>query len=823
MNAEYLDSPSGSDYDEVPSASEGGFAARRQHRQTKSTRPAKKRRPDEDDDEFIDLSTIRLRPDHRSRPVWIVIGKDTRKIIIESFHPLAQNAQQFAISVAEPVSRPSFLHEYSITEQSLLSAQSVGNDADTVIRTCDQLSKTEIPDSFKAWIRETTKSFGKIKLVLMHNCYYVQSPDRQALRSVLSDPVIASLKIEGTEENLKEKKQAELMIQGTTNTSKNQQLAQQQAQQEENVRRDDRDEESDEDEIADEDMIAALRREEEGEDDDEDEGEDIHRFEILQESVEKVKQRCLEIRLPILEEYDFRADTVNYKLDIDLRPGVSTRSYQETALQKMFGNGRARSGIIVLPCGAGKTLVGIAAACTIKKGVIILCTSAMSVKQWRNEFLKWTNINPDHIAMFTADDKEWFKDKTAGTGVIISTYSMIAERARRAHDTETFLQNIRGREWGLMLLDETHVVPADMFRKVSGSIKCHSKLGLTATLLREDDKISDLNYLIGPKLYEANWMELSEQGHIARVQCAEVWCPMTAEFFAEYLQHKSKQRSLFATMNPGKFQACQFLIEYHEKRGDKNIVFSDNVFTLQQYAKMLMKPFIDGSTNNAERQKVLENFQNNPMINTIFLSKVGDTSLDLPEATCLIQISSHYASRRQEAQRLGRILRAKRRNDEGFNAFFYSLVSKDTDEMTYSTRRQSFLVDQGYAFKTITQLRGMESLPGLKLNTTHEQREWLQNVLMNVENAGQERVDDENLWDRSGGKGGARKGTMVRRTAGMLGELSGGGDMAYMEYGRGNKNKELKKQQQGKGNAFFRKVKRDRERARDAAQRMMEG
>lgn len=152
-------------------------------------------------------------------------------------------------------------------------------------------------------------------------------------------------------------------------------------------------------------------------------------------------------------------------------------------------------------------------------------------------------------------------------------------------------------------------------------------------------------------------------------------------------------------MNPKKFQICQYLIHYHESRGDKIIVFSDNVYALQSYATKLKKPFIHGSTSQQERLRVLQNFQHNPAMNTLFLSKVGDTSIDLPEATCLIQISSHFGSRRQEAQRLGRILRAKRRNDEGFNAFFYTLVSKDTEEMYYSTKRQQFLIDQGYSFK----------------------------------------------------------------------------------------------------------------------------
>jgi DNA excision repair protein ERCC-3 len=182
-------------------------------------------------------------------------------------------------------------------------------------------------------------------------------------------------------------------------------------------------------------------------------------------------------------------------------------------------------------------------------------------------------------------------------------------------------------------------------------------------------------------------------------------------------------------MNPKKFQICQYLIHYHESRGDKIIVFSDNVYALQTYARKLKKPFIDGGTSQQERLRVLQNFQHNPAMNTLFLSKVGDTSIDLPEATCLIQISSHFGSRRQEAQRLGRILRAKRRNDEGFNAFFYTLVSKDTEEMYYSTKRQQFLIDQGYSFKVITSLEGMDATPNLVYTDLSAQADLLADVM----------------------------------------------------------------------------------------------
>jgi len=263
---------------------------------------------------------------------------------------------------------------------------------------------------------------------------------------------------------------------------------------------------------------------------------------------------------------------------------------------------------------------------------------------------------------------------------------------------------------------------------------------------------------------------------------------------------------LLYCMNPNKFQACQFLIEYHERRGDKIIVFSDNVFALEAYAKKLSKPFIHGATAQVERMRVLQNFQHNPNVNTIFLSKVGDTSIDLPEATCLIQISSHFGSRRQEAQRLGRILRAKRRNDEGFNAFFYSLVSKDTQEMYYSTKRQQFLIDQGYAFKVITHLDGLQSMPGLVYPTKTQQIELLQAVL--IANEAALDFSGSDLMDLDAEKAAKARSRAAKyeakRTMGSLPALSGAQNMSYIESNKGQ-NKQLAREHNANRHKLFKK------------------
>ncbi|GBE88264.1 DNA helicase [Sparassis latifolia] len=736
-----------------------------------------------------DFSWLHLKPDHASRPLWI--SPEDGHIILEAFSPIAEQAQDFLVAISEPVSRPAFIHEYKLTSYSLYAAVSVGLQTEDIIEVLNRLSKVPVPESIVSFIRERTLSYGKVKLVLKHNKYYVESSHPETLQVLLKDkiirearvhtqptdnsikaatfttskaPVRGNLVIPGTKEAEKRKEEAANGKGGPTAGPSN---------------------------TADAELftsVVGVDGDEVDEDDD-----NVHAFEIDDAKIDDVKKRCNELEYPMLEEYDFRNDTVNANLDIDLKPSTVIRPYQETSLSKMFGNGRARSGIIVLPCGAGKTLVGITAACTIKKSCLVLCTSSVSVMQWKQQFMQWSNVTDRQIAVFTADQKEKF---AGDSGIVVSTYSMVANTHNRSHESKKMMEFLTSREWGFILLDEVHVVPAAMFRRVVTTVKAHSKLGLTATLVREDDKIADLNYMIGPKLYEANWMDLAAKGHIANVQCAEVWCPMTPEFYREYLREQSRKRMLLYCMNPRKFQACQFLIKYHEDRGDKIIVFSDNVFALEAYAKKLGKLYIHGGTGQVERMRILQWFQHSPDVNTIFLSKVGDTSIDLPEATCLIQISSHFGSRRQEAQRLGRILRAKRRNDEGFNAFFYSLVSKDTQEMFYSTKRQQFLIDQGYAFKVITHLDGLENLPDLVYKSRDEQIELLSSVLLANESeadlGSDIRAGEGDLAGTVTSKdfGLPTKFPAVQRTSGSLTALSGAQHMSYVEQNK-SANKKL--------------------------------
>lgn len=728
-----------------------------------------------------DFSNLKLKTDHNARPCWTC---PDGAIYLEAFHELYTSAYDFLVAIAEPVARPEFLHEYKLTPYSLYAAVATNIDTESIVRVLDRLSKNVLPAGVASFIRSCTKRYGKAKLVLKHNKFYVESEHPAVLRELLRDSKIS---------------QARVVEESTTNTTAAGDDKIEGGTDKDGFLVNTRAEEMEEN-------LKILR--EPGEDDSDDEEEEIQSsskgkksksttvaFQIKGELVETVKKQAIELDYPLMEEYDFRNDTINPNVPMDLKPHARIRRYQERSLAKMFGNGRARSGIIVLPCGAGKTLTGVTAAQTIKKSVVCLCTNAVSVLQWKYQFQLWTNIPDDRICVFTSDKKESLHPESC---VLVTTYTMISYGGKRSDKSKQVMDDIQSREWGLLLMDEVHVVPAKMFRKVIGSVKAHTRLGLTATLVREDDLISDLNFLIGPKLYEANWMDLTAQGYLANVQCVEVWCPMTGPFMKEYLgATNARLKQLLYVMNPSKLRAVEYLVNFHEARGDKIIVFSDLVYSLKLYADMLSKPLIYGETPEKERQAILGIFRATNTVQTICISKVGDTSIDLPEANVIIQVSSHFGSRRQEAQRLGRILRPKSftqtdgSNRSSFNAFFYTLVSTDTQEMFYSAKRQQYLIDQGYTFKIVTNLCEMCDVEAKINNFAYSSPEDDLKLLRTLLTSDVEMEKDQKAEDtairKNNADGAALADAGVKRTAGSsMAQLSGGTGMRYREVGGGS-------------------------------------
>eukprot|EP00815_Leptocylindrus_aporus_P005695 CAMPEP_0116053682 /NCGR_PEP_ID=MMETSP0322-20121206/2345_1 /TAXON_ID=163516 /ORGANISM="Leptocylindrus danicus var. apora, Strain B651" /LENGTH=763 /DNA_ID=CAMNT_0003536917 /DNA_START=210 /DNA_END=2502 /DNA_ORIENTATION=+ len=708
---------------------------------------------DDVDDEALaagnDFSDLPLRRDHINRPCWVC---PDGVIYLEAFHDLYTSAYDFLVAIAEPVARPEYIHQYQLTAFSLYAAVATNITTDAIVKVLGRLSKNELPKKVIKFISECTKRYGKAKLVLKHNKFLVESEDSNVLKLLLRNKEISQSRVIGEENDGRNIDSEGFVVSANAMEMES--------------------------------NLDILREQEPSDEESGDEDGDrkfVNKqalttvaFEVKADQVENVKKQAIDMDYPLMEEYDFRNDKINKDVPMDLKPNTRIRRYQERSLAKMFGNGRARSGIIVLPCGAGKTLTGVTATQTIKKSCVCLCTNSVSVLQWRYQYKLWTNIPDDRISIFTSDRKD---DIHPDGCVLITTYTMISYGGKRSDKSKQVMDIIKSREWGLLLMDEVHVVPAKMFRRVISSVKAHCRLGLTATLVREDDLIGDLHFLIGPKLYEANWMDLTAQGYLANVQCVEVWCPMTGPFMKEYLISKeARLKQLLYVMNPSKIRACQYLVNFHENRGDKIIVFSDLVYSLKLFGKILQRPCIYGETNERERQSILGLFRTSPLVKTICLSKVGDTSIDLPEANVIIQVSSHFGSRRQEAQRLGRILRPKSTtatdgtNRDSFNAFFYTLVSTDTQEMFYSSKRQQYLIDQGYTFKIVTNLCEIANADALESGflyaTPEADRDLLRTVLNADDDMEKEQRAEDTAIRKKNADGAALADESVKRIAG---------------------------------------------------------
>jgi len=665
--------------------------------------------------EYSDFSSMTLRDDHERRPIWVL---PDGRIFMETFAPLYREVYDFLISVAHPLARTRLMHQYKLNHGSLYAATSLGLETAHILRQLDRFSKNALPSSVVDYVTTYTERFGKATLVLKKGHYFIESYQLHVLQQLKSDPEISRASKSSILELVEDVGDSEMAFPTEMDaeevTRQMDVLRQVQLEHESGIS-----------------VSAASEGVESISSVDAAVSRVVYSLEIDAAQFESVKRRCIEMDYPLLEEYDFSNDSTSETISISLKPTTMLRRYQEKCLSKLFAHGRVKSGIISLACGAGKSLVGVVASSTTKKRTLVLCTSTVSVQQWIHQFLLWSTIHHHNVIGFTSSGSSGNASGSANRqhqrivseadlgGVLVTTYNMLSHSSKRSGYSAHVVSLIEQQEWGLVILDEVHVVPANTFRAVISKVKSHCKLGLSATLVREDDLIEHLLYLIGPKLYEANWLDLCRAGHIANVCCAEVWCPMTAEFYKEYVVAESRRGRALYIMNPNKLRTCEHLIRFHEARNDKILVFSDDVFALKTYAQLLGKPYIYGSTPNAERMQLLSAFQYNANAKTLFISKIGDNSIDLPEATVLIQVSSHYGSRRQEAQRLGRILRPKARTLTGrtFDAYFYSLVSQDTKESYYSAKRQQFLIEQGYAFKIF---KPMHNKPDITVMETKE-------------------------------------------------------------------------------------------------------
>lgn len=644
-------------------------------------------------------------------------------IILETNSKYYTECVEFLIAIAEPKHRTQNFHEYLLTEYSLYAAASMNIKTEDILVILRRISKNGLPKEVEKMIVDKTETHGKVKLILKNQRYFIEAKNWKAKSDLLKTDVIYKSHMSIKEKNKNNDKQNQ-ENQGKMGSNKlnlnldveNKINSTQSIFTTINM-------------IANKNLI------------DEKDNQEENTFEIDPNLIEDVKKRCIQIGYPLLEEYDFHNDIYNPDLEIQTKLKSSIRPYQEKALSIMFNNKRARSGVIVLPCGAGKTLVGILTTCTIKKNTVVLCNSAVSVEQWYREYLNWTNIEDCYICRFTSKKRDSLWNLKEKAGILVTTYTMISFQGKRNPEVQTMIDQIKSIEWGLLIMDEVQVVPADMFRKTLTITKSHCKLGLTATLVREDEKIADLNFLIGPKHYEANWSDLQKDGYLARVQCIEIWTEMNSHFYEYYIKATVRKKMMLYFSNPNKLIICKSLIKHH--KNDKIIIFCDDLFTLHKYAIELKVPFITGGVSHQEREKYIGEFRNTNKFNCLIMSKVGDTSIDIPNANVIIQISSHFGSRRQEAQRLGRILRPKPDSISEFNAYFYSIVSKNTEEMYFSNKRHKFLIDQGYCFKVVTSLADLN----IKQIVSKDDDTLFLQMLDEIQYKNENEIEDESLSD----------------------------------------------------------------------------
>ena len=393
----------------------------------------------------------------------------------------------------------------------------------------------------------------------------------------------------------------------------------------------------------------------------------------------RIKQELTKLGWPV-EDLAGYVDGESHPIELT-HDGWQLRDYQAQATESFWEGG---SGVVVLPCGAGKTIVGAASMAHAKTTTLILVTNTVAGRQWRDELLRRTTLTPDEIGEYSGERKEI-------RPVTIATYQVVTRKTKGEYKA---LELFDSRDWGLIIYDEVHLLPAPVFR-MAADLQSRRRLGLTATLVREDRREDDVFSLIGPKRYDAPWKELELAGYIATAECVEVRTSLSESERLTYATAETRERYRIAACSASKIHALERLLEIHA--GKQTLIIGAYVEQLEDIAARIGAPLIDGSSTTANRERMFDAFRRGE-ISTLVVSKVANFSIDLPEAAVGIQVSGTFGSRQEEAQRLGRLLRPKA---DGAEALFYTIVARDTLDAEYAQRRQRFLAEQGYAYRLV--------------------------------------------------------------------------------------------------------------------------
>ncbi len=393
----------------------------------------------------------------------------------------------------------------------------------------------------------------------------------------------------------------------------------------------------------------------------------------------QIKQELIKLGWPV-EDLAGYVDGESHPIALN-HDGWELRDYQQYATESFWEGG---SGVVVLPCGAGKTIVGAASMAQAQTTTLILVTNTVAGRQWRDELLRRTTLTPEEIGEYSGERKEI-------RPVTIATYQVVTRKTKGEYKA---LELFDSRDWGLIIYDEVHLLPAPVFR-MAADLQSRRRLGLTATLVREDGREDDVFSLIGPKRYDAPWKELEMAGYIATAECVEVRTTLSAQERLVYASAETRERYRLAACSRGKLEVVEKLLAQHA--GKQTLIIGAYVDQLEEIAQHIGAQLIDGTTSTKKRETAFQAFRDGE-ISTLVVSKVANFSIDLPEAAVAIQVSGTFGSRQEEAQRLGRLLRPKA---DGAEALFYTVVARDTLDAEYALRRQRFLAEQGYAYRLV--------------------------------------------------------------------------------------------------------------------------
>lgn len=569
-----------------------------------------------------------------------LIVQSNRTLLLDVHAPLSEECRNALIPFAELVSSPEHLHTYQITPLSLWNAAGAGFSGEDAVAVLEKYSRYDIPQSVIMWIKESAGRFGKLRLVPAPSEKNFQTGEDEEFLYLVSESPYVYKEIEANPAAKKMLVPCEY--------------------------------------IAPENALKNVSQ-----------NERRYCFKLLLTDRGTIKQNLLKLGWPVKDdvplvdgeplEFSLRKTTLSGK-------EFEIRRYQSEAAQSIVGDRGPGTGFgtIVLPCGAGKTIVGITIMDMLRTNTLIVTTNISAVHQWISELLDKTTLTKEQISEYTGESKTICP-------VTVATYQILTWRPEKTGPYPHF-SLFRKKGWGLVIYDEVHMLPAPVFR-VAAELQAVRRVGLTATLVREDGCEGHVFSLVGPKRYDVPWKELERDKWIASAECVEVRLDLDSSKEIEYAVAGSRIKHRIASENPVKTEVVRELVTKYSE--DKILVIGQYIDQLQKLSQELNAPIITGKTPNAERDRIYSEFRNGT-IRVLVVSKVANFAIDLPDASIAIQVSGTFGSRQEEAQRLGRILRPKERTSR-----FFTLITRNTVEEDFGSNRQKFLAEQGYSYRIL--------------------------------------------------------------------------------------------------------------------------